>query len=165
MASSPSPAAVLAVLAIWLALLCAAGIVPAAAQSCGCQPGLCCSKYGYCGTTSAYCGEGCQSGPCTGGGGGGPGPGASVASVVTAAFFSGIKSHAGPGCEGTAFYTRAAFLSAVTSYPNFATGADGRREIAAFFAHVAHETGRKLADPRHTTHRMRGLQYIHDEVS
>jgi len=151
MASSPSPAAVLAVLAIWLALLCAAGVVPAAAQSCGCQPGLCCSKYGYCGTTSAYCGQGCQSGPCAGGGGsgGGGGVGAPVASVVTAAFFSGIKSHAGPGCEGTAFYTRAAFLSAVTSYPNFATGADGRREIAAFFAHVAHETGRKSPDPRH----------------
>jgi len=27
---------------------------------------LCCSKYGYCGSTSDYCGTGCQSGPCTG---------------------------------------------------------------------------------------------------
>ncbi|PUZ47789.1 hypothetical protein GQ55_7G194300 [Panicum hallii var. hallii] len=153
MASSPSPAKVLTVLTIWLALLCAAGIVPAAAQSCNCQPGLCCSKYGYCGTTSTYCGEGCQSGPCTGGGGsggggggsgsGGAGAGASVSGVVTAAFFSGIKSHAGAGCEGTAFYTRGAFLSAVSSYPIFARGgseAEGKREIAAFFAHVAHET-------------------------
>nr|ACY06324.1 class IV chitinase 4-5 [Pseudotsuga menziesii] len=35
------------------------------AQNCGCASGLCCSKYGYCGTTSAYCGAGCQSGPCS----------------------------------------------------------------------------------------------------
>ncbi|KAF2132421.1 carbohydrate-binding module family 18 [Dothidotthia symphoricarpi CBS 119687] len=26
--------------------------------------GSCCSMYGYCGSTSAHCGEGCQSGPC-----------------------------------------------------------------------------------------------------
>lgn len=32
-------------------------------------PGYCCSKYGWCGTTSAYCDatQGCQNGPCTGG--------------------------------------------------------------------------------------------------
>ncbi|RCV34316.1 hypothetical protein SETIT_7G150100v2 [Setaria italica] len=142
--NSPPPAAILTVLAIWLALHCAA--IPAAAQSCNCQPGLCCSKYGYCGTTSTYCGEGCQSGPCSGsGGGGGSGTaGASVASVVTASFFNGIKNQAGAGCKGTGFYTRSAFLNAVSSYPNFAHGgseAEGKREIAAFFAHVTHETG------------------------
>jgi len=27
----------------------------------------CCSQYGWCGTTSAYCGTGCINGPCTGG--------------------------------------------------------------------------------------------------
>ncbi len=38
-----------------------------AAQQCGkqanyrvCPRGLCCSQYGYCGTTSAYCWIGCQ---------------------------------------------------------------------------------------------------------
>ncbi|KAH0650018.1 hypothetical protein KY284_029930 [Solanum tuberosum] len=38
------------------------------AQQCGSQAGgalcanrLCCSQYGYCGTTPAYCGPGCQS--------------------------------------------------------------------------------------------------------
>ncbi|KAH0742895.1 hypothetical protein KY290_030888 [Solanum tuberosum] len=38
------------------------------AQQCGsqaggalCANGLCCSQYGYCGTTTAYCGSGCQS--------------------------------------------------------------------------------------------------------
>mmetsp|Transcript_3047 Transcript_3047/g.5348 ORF Transcript_3047/g.5348 Transcript_3047/m.5348 type:complete len:325 (+) Transcript_3047:71-1045(+) len=29
-----------------------------------CSNGLCCSEYGYCGTSLAYCGGGCQSGPC-----------------------------------------------------------------------------------------------------
>ncbi|MCJ1437254.1 hypothetical protein MMC27_006640 [Xylographa pallens] len=28
--------------------------------------GPCCSMYGFCGNTTAHCGEGCQSGPCTG---------------------------------------------------------------------------------------------------
>lgn len=38
------------------------------AQQCGsqaggalCANGLCCSPYGYCGTTPDYCGQGCQS--------------------------------------------------------------------------------------------------------
>jgi len=35
------------------------------AQNCGCASNYCCSQYGYCGTTSDYCGAGCQSGPCT----------------------------------------------------------------------------------------------------
>ncbi|GLJ06617.1 hypothetical protein SUGI_0043270 [Cryptomeria japonica] len=34
------------------------------AQNCGCGAGECCSKYGYCGTTPDYCGEGCKEGPC-----------------------------------------------------------------------------------------------------
>jgi len=29
-------------------------------------PNYCCSSAGWCGTSSAYCGDGCQSGPCTG---------------------------------------------------------------------------------------------------
>ncbi|KAF2839094.1 carbohydrate-binding module family 18 [Patellaria atrata CBS 101060] len=29
--------------------------------------GSCCSMYGFCGNTTAHCGEGCQSGPCLGG--------------------------------------------------------------------------------------------------
>lgn len=44
------------------------------AEQCGrqagnaqCPSGLCCSQWGWCGSTSAYCGTGCQSGPCSGG--------------------------------------------------------------------------------------------------
>ena len=83
----------------------------------------------------------CSAGPCSGTGGG-----ASVPSVVTEAFFNGIKSQAGDGCEGKNFYTRGAFLSAAGKYSGFAHGGsevEGKREIAAFFAHVTHETGRK----------------------
>nr|CAB3454515.1 unnamed protein product [Digitaria exilis] len=140
-----NPAAtVLTVLALGLALLCAAG--PAAAQNCGCQPGYCCSQFGYCGTSSEYCDIGCRGGPCTSGGSSsGGGSGVDMASIVTDAFFNGIISQAGAGCEGNNFYTRAAFLNAVGSYSGFAQGGssdDGIREIAAFFANAAHETGR-----------------------
>ncbi|KAJ1927488.1 hypothetical protein IWQ60_002875 [Tieghemiomyces parasiticus] len=31
-----------------------------------CANNLCCSMYGYCGTTDEYCGTGCQNGPCKG---------------------------------------------------------------------------------------------------
>ena len=31
-----------------------------------CPNSYCCSQYGWCGTSDAYCGTGCQSGPCTG---------------------------------------------------------------------------------------------------
>jgi len=30
----------------------------------GCPDDDCCSEYGYCGTTAAFCGYGCQAGPC-----------------------------------------------------------------------------------------------------
>ncbi|KAF0891787.1 hypothetical protein E2562_010971 [Oryza meyeriana var. granulata] len=120
MANSPTPT-MLAFLALGLAfLLSVTG--PAAAQNCGCQPNLCCSKYGYCGTGNDYCGEG----------------------VVTEAFFNGIKNQAPNGCPGKNFYTRQSFVNAARSYPGFGKGRsndDSKREIAAFFAHVTHETG------------------------
>ena len=117
---------------------------PAAAQNCGCQPGFCCSKFGYCGTTMEYCGTTCQSGPCIGGGGSG---GGGVGSIVTDAFFNGIKSKSSGGCAGQSFYTRQAFLTAAGMYPAFGSGSSdaAKREIAAFFAHVTHETGRMLS--------------------
>ncbi|CAO2842120.1 unnamed protein product [Amaranthus hypochondriacus] len=115
------------------------------AQNCGCAAGLCCSKWGYCGTTSDYCGDGCQQGPCysstpkpT------PSGSVSVSGLVTNAFFNGIISQAGSGCAGKNFYSRSAFLSAVSHYPQFGTTGssdDAKREVAAFFAHVTHETG------------------------
>ncbi|CAF1142843.1 unnamed protein product [Rotaria sordida] len=33
-------------------------------SNCSCSQNECCSKWGYCGRTDAYCGQDCQSGPC-----------------------------------------------------------------------------------------------------
>lgn len=72
---------------------------------------------------------------------------AAVADIVTQAFFDGIINQAAADCAGKNFYTRQSFLDAVNSYSDFGrTGSadDSKREIAAFFAHVTHETGRKI---------------------
>lgn len=125
-----------------LALLFAAGN-QVSGQNCGCAPNLCCSQYGYCGTGPPYCGTGCRSGPCTGSS---PNTGG-VGGIVTDAFFNRIINQAGPNCAGRGFYTRSAFLTAARSYPQFGTSSNAevaRREIAAFFAHITHETGRKF---------------------
>ncbi|KAM0037869.1 putative chitinase [Helianthus debilis subsp. tardiflorus] len=119
-----------------------AGIFDSAAQNCGCTPDLCCSKYGYCGSGDEYCGAGCQGGPCSAT----PTNDVSVSSIVTDSFFSGIADQASGGCAGKGFYTRTAFLDALGNYGQFGrvgSEDDSKREIAAFFAHVTHETGRK----------------------
>jgi chitinase len=66
-----------------------------------------------------------------------------VANIVTTGFFNGIINQAAASCEGKNFYTRQSFLDAVGSFSSFATGSEqqAKREIAAFFAHVTHETG------------------------
>ncbi|KAK1577998.1 hypothetical protein Q3G72_026751 [Acer saccharum] len=113
-------------------------------QNCNCAPNLCCSQFGFCGTSDQYCGAGCKAGPCTSSGGTGGGSGSSsVANIVTAEFFDGIKNQAGGDCAGKSFYTRDGFLNAVKSFPEFGSGSadNSKREIAAFFAHVTHETG------------------------
>ena len=69
---------------------------------------------------------------------------------MTEGFFNGIISQAAGSCAGKNFYSRNAFLDAVNSYPQFGqdgSADDSKREIAAFFAHVTHETGRKIAIP------------------
>ncbi|KAM7464951.1 hypothetical protein LguiB_012513 [Lonicera macranthoides] len=97
--------------------------------------------YGYCGTTSEYCGPRCQEGPYIVP----PAPNnVNVADIVTDTFFNGIINQAVASCVGKGFYTRAAFLEACDSYRQFGRiGSidDSKREIAALFAHVTHETG------------------------
>ncbi|KAJ0033883.1 hypothetical protein Pint_26057 [Pistacia integerrima] len=110
---------------------------------CNCDPGLCCSQYGYCGEGNDFCGDGCQSGPCYANTND-----VVVADIVTPEFFDGIKNQAAASsdCPGKSFYTRDAFLNALSSYPRFGrVGSvdDSKREIAAFFAHVTHETGKE----------------------
>lgn len=132
-------------LAFSLFTLFLATLNPAFGQNCGCAANECCSQWGYCGTTIEYCGRGCQGGPCSA-------PpssnGASVPDIVTDAFFNGISDGTASSCPGRGFFTRGAFLDAVGSYPQFGTvgsSEDSRREIAAFFAQITHETGRKYS--------------------
>ncbi|WP_228568982.1 glycoside hydrolase family 19 protein [Campylobacter sputorum] len=130
-------------LQLLVSLLLAAAVL-IAAQNCGCAIDLCCSKYGYCGTGDPYCGDGCQSGPCYSPKRSSNG-GVSVSDVVTQQFFDGIIGQAPADCTGRGFYTRQAFLDAAGKYSGFgqqATIDNSKREIAAFFAHVAHDTGR-----------------------
>jgi len=133
------------VMAVVLVLLLVGVSVSVNAQNCGCASGLCCSKYGYCGTTSAYCGNGCQSGPCYNSGGGSPsGGGGNVGSIITQSFFNGLANGAGSSCEGKGFYSYNSFIAAANAYSGFGTTGSNdvmKRELAAFFANVMHETG------------------------
>ncbi|KAG9152317.1 hypothetical protein Leryth_021258 [Lithospermum erythrorhizon] len=70
--------------------------------------------------------------------------GVSVPDIVTDAFFNSIGDQAPANCAGKGFYTRAAFLDALNLFPQFGRAGsedDSKREIAAFFAHVTHESG------------------------
>ncbi|KAK1370841.1 Chitin-binding type-1 domain-containing protein [Heracleum sosnowskyi] len=120
-----------------------AGILPELiiGQNCGCASDLCCSRFGYCGTSSDYCGTGCQEGPCDA-----PPPtnSVSVENIVTETFFNQIIDQAEASCAGKGFYSRSTFLKATESYSQFGrvgSEDDSKREIAAFFAHATHETG------------------------
>lgn len=116
-----------------LLILMAGALLIVTAQNCGCASNLCCSQYGFCGTGEAYCGYKCQRGPCYT-------PTGNIGDIVTDSFFNGIAQ-----CKQ--FYTRSAFLQAAAKYPYFGRSGtidDKKREIAAYFAHVTQETGRKL---------------------
>ncbi|KAJ0091971.1 hypothetical protein Patl1_26693 [Pistacia atlantica] len=130
-----------------LGIILALAIIPSnvMGQQCNCKPDECCSNHGYCGKDKDYCGDGCQSGPCYA-----KTNDVVVANIVTTEFFDGIKNQvpASRVCPGKSFYTRDAFLKALSSYPRFGrvgSVGDSKREIAAFFAHVAHETGSMCA--------------------
>ncbi|XP_058098495.1 endochitinase-like [Magnolia sinica] len=122
-----------------------------AQQRCGrdfggalCSGGLCCSQFGFCGTTPEYCATGCQS-QCTGstppstptGGGSG------VGSLISQSLFDQILKHrSDSACRGS-FYTYNAFITAANSFNGFATVGDTntrKRELAAFLAQTSHET-------------------------
>ncbi|CAA7404541.1 unnamed protein product [Spirodela intermedia] len=128
-------------LALLVAALAVFFLDSTAAQNCECSSDLCCSRWGYCGTGSEYCGTGCQEGPCDATPPTNP---VVVSDIVTEAFFNGITNEVAPDCPGKNFYSRSVFLQALGSFPGFGTEGtedDSKREIAAFFAHVTHETG------------------------
>lgn len=133
-----------------------ASLLGTSAQQCGrqagyrrCANGLCCSQYGYCGRTPAYCGAGCQS-QCgsslstpttTANGVAGAGD---VSSIVTKAQFDEmLKYRNDPRCESKGFYTYEGFIDAARSFDGFGTSGDvntRKRELAAFLAQTSHQT-------------------------
>ncbi|EEE66386.1 hypothetical protein OsJ_22712 [Oryza sativa Japonica Group] len=111
-------------------------VVAVRGEQCGSQAGgalcpncLCCSQYGWCGSTSDYCGAGCQS-QCSGGCGGGPTPpssggGSGVASIISPSLFDQMLLHRNDqACAAKGFYTYDAFVAAANAYPDFATTGD-----------------------------------------
>ncbi|RYR79027.1 hypothetical protein Ahy_A01g003895 [Arachis hypogaea] len=138
----------------------------AKAEQCGrqangalCPNSLCCSQWGWCGTTDPYCGSGCQS-QCKGstpsnpspppppptpiGGGGGGSGGGDVANILTSSMFDQMLKHRNdPSCPGKGFYTYDAFIAAARTSAGFGTTGDDatrKREIAAFLGQTSHET-------------------------
>uniref|UniRef100_A0A0D9WUA6 chitinase n=1 Tax=Leersia perrieri TaxID=77586 RepID=A0A0D9WUA6_9ORYZ len=135
-------------LALLVAMVAAA--VAVRGEQCGRQAGgvvcpncMCCSQYGWCGTTSDYCGGGCQS-QCSGNCGGNPTGGNGVASIVSRSLFDKMLLHRNDAaCAAKNFYTYDAFVAAANSFPSFATTGDAdtrKREVAAFLAQTSHET-------------------------
>jgi basic endochitinase B len=128
----------------------------ARAQQCGTQAGgalcpdcLCCSQWGYCGSTPDYCTDGCQSqcfGSGCGGGGGTPAtpPSGPVSEIISESLFNEMLLHRNDvACPAIGFYTYDAFIAAANAFPGFGTtgGADTqKRELAAFLAQTSHET-------------------------
>ncbi|KAG0582030.1 hypothetical protein M758_3G027300 [Ceratodon purpureus] len=104
----------------------------------------CCSQWGYCGSTSDYCGVGCINGPCysnpppTTPPPPGP-PGSSWKSFFTKAVFEAWFPN-----RKKNFYTFEEFSKAASAYPTFGNNgstAANKREIAAFFGNVQQESG------------------------
>lgn len=136
---------------VWSLTLLAVALLLAQswAQECGsqaggavCPDGQCCSQYGWCGSTSDYCGTGCQS-QCNGGSGGGGGSGG-VGSIITEDLYNQMLAHHNdPSCASNGFYTYNAFITAAQSFSGFGTTGDvdtQKRELAAFFGQTSHET-------------------------
>ncbi|CAN6360843.1 unnamed protein product [Urochloa humidicola] len=155
-----------------VAILATAFAISVRAQQCGSQAGgalcpgcLCCSKWGFCGSTSNYCADGCQS-QCDGCGSPPPPtpspptppsptpspptppsptpPGGGVESIITPSLFDQILLHRNDAaCPAQGFYTYAAFIAAANSFTGFGTTGSldtRKREVAAFLAQTSHET-------------------------
>ncbi|CAF1704207.1 hypothetical protein HID58_053687 [Brassica napus] len=140
---------------------CGRQSIPAGAL---CPNGLCCSEAGWCGTTEAYCGHGCQSqctptptppaptptpptptppsptppGPTP------PGPSGDLSGIISRDQFYEMLNHTNDNaCYAIGFFTYDAFITAAKSFPSFGNTGDlatRKKEIAAFFGQTSHET-------------------------
>lgn len=135
------------------------------AQQCGsqvdfkfnCSQGLCCSKWGWCGITDAYCGkENCQSQcpspsppppptpPTPPPPPPAPMPPSPITDILSEELFNEMLKHRNDGaCPAKGFYTYYAFITAASTYPEFGNTGDvqtRKRELAAFFGQTSQET-------------------------
>ncbi|XBI14086.1 hypothetical protein VPH35_140732 [Triticum aestivum] len=110
-----------------------------------CPNCLCCSRYGWCGSTSEYCRDGCQS-QCSGCGGRTPNifDRGSVSSIVSRSLFDQMLLHRNNrACQAKGFYTYDAVLATAAAFRGFDTTGDTatrKRKVAAFLAQTSHET-------------------------
>ncbi|CAF2127304.1 unnamed protein product [Brassica napus] len=141
---------------------CGRQSIPAGAL---CPNGLCCSEAGWCGTTEAYCGHGCQSHQCTPTptppaptptpptptppsptppGPTPPGPSGDLSGIISRdQFYKMLKHMNDNDCHAVGFFTYDAFITAAKSFPSFGNTGDlamRKKEIAAFFGQTSHET-------------------------
>ncbi|KAG2606942.1 chitinase 1-like [Panicum virgatum] len=130
-----------AVALVLLAVAMAMSTTVRAQQQCGSEAGgklcpncLCCSQWGYCGSTSDYCGDGCQS-QCHG---------CDVASIISRSVFDDLLPYRDDAlCPARGFYTYDAFIAAANAFPGFGTTGDAetrKRELVAFLAQTSHLT-------------------------
>ncbi|XP_058780913.1 endochitinase-like [Vicia villosa] len=172
--TNPFSVVVVILLAIGSSRWCLADLDP---PQCGIQAGgalcrdqLCCSAWGFCGSTPIYCGDGCQS-QC-------PGTSPPLAPPLLPPSFRPpppppppsppppppppppspieeylisrkdfnemLKNRDDNRCEGRGFYTYEAFVEAAKTFPKFGNEGnsedDKKRDIAAFFGQSSHET-------------------------
>lgn len=117
------------------------GGAPITGQTSACpDANMCSSKWGYCGTGEAYCGEGCTSGPCwsgssggnggTGNNGNGNNGNAGDGSIITEQNFACVFNTIDAGTRS----------SRLTGLRNSGWKPSNKEEAAVFLAHVFHET-------------------------
>ncbi|KAH0904808.1 hypothetical protein HID58_044311 [Brassica napus] len=119
-----------------------------------CPNNLCCSEYGWCGSTEAYCAlPGCQS-QCTPSGPPPPPPpppgppppdptGGLTDIITTSQFDDMLKHRNDAACPARGFYTYDAFITAAKYFPSFCNNGDTaarKKELSAFFGQTSHET-------------------------
>jgi len=106
-------------------LFCALALV---AAECGCASNLCCSKWGYCGTGTEYCGEGCKQN-CGGGGGNNPAPKPQPGQALSVSQLQAVM-------QNSQSYPYINDINAVLKQYNL----DTPKRMAGFLAQVRHET-------------------------
>ncbi|PON87702.1 hypothetical protein TorRG33x02_165460, partial [Trema orientale] len=125
-----------------------------------CRPGRCCSIYGWCGDSAAYCkGSSCQYQCWKSARSADDLPRAmlrnsnnnlvnDVSKIISESLFNEMFQHR-KDCPSQRFYSYEAFIAAAASFPGFCTTGDvatRKRELAAFLGQTSQATSGKWSD-------------------